>query len=216
LGQAPQGIITVGTQPTTGTVTTANVTTNVPAALTGTSNYNVTTLTMIGGQEQSNAGTLVLGGNVAYASGGQGVIGGNLNLGAANRTITVPDGLAKDDLVVTAEITGANAGAITKAGTGSLALTNPNNNYFGTNATATVTFGVNNTGGNYALTLLNATTVPITYSTNQATNVSNVAAAVAALSSVGGTLISGPAQVLTGTSTAGASNSITLDASAST
>jgi fibronectin-binding autotransporter adhesin len=77
---------------------------------------------------QTGAGTLTLGGNVAYDATNNpagGAINGKLDLGASTRTFTVGDSTTVvADLTVGAVISGAVG--ITKAGAGTLVLTNAN------------------------------------------------------------------------------------------
>jgi len=114
------------------------------------------TLTMTGGSVMTETGTFTLGGNVttnAFSS--SATISGNFNLGA-NRTFTVADGTAADDLVVSANINSSGAN-LTKAGAGRMVLSGSNllkdvavsagtltlrnSNALGTGATPTVSSG---------------------------------------------------------------------------
>ena len=94
--------------------------------------HTVTSLTLesgaiTGASVVTGAGVLTLGGNVALNANGSGIIGagisGNLT-SAATRTFTVANGVAADDLTISALISGA--GGVTKAGTGTLTLTGIN------------------------------------------------------------------------------------------
>src|SRR5262249_631702 len=78
-------------------------------------------LTMNGGSVSTGGGTLALGNNVTVnPSGGPATIAGNLALGTAARTFTVNDAAARDDLIVSANLTSGTGGALVKAGTGVL------------------------------------------------------------------------------------------------
>src|SRR5262249_54133467 len=81
-------------------------------------------LTMHGGSINTGTGTLTLGSNVTYNASAAATIAGNLNLGGGNRTFTVNDGAALNDLTISALITGGAGSALTKAGTGTLLLGN--------------------------------------------------------------------------------------------
>jgi fibronectin-binding autotransporter adhesin len=77
----------------------------------------------------TGAGTLTLGGNVTFTATGNplgSTISGNVALGAATRTFTVNDSTsAATDLAVSAVLS-STGGGLTKAGTGTLALTGAN------------------------------------------------------------------------------------------
>ena len=81
-----------------------------------------------GAQVTTGAGTLTLGGNVTLTTSGTGAngasISGKLDLGGATRTFNILDGAAGVDLTVAAVVSGS--GGITKAGTGTLALSGAN------------------------------------------------------------------------------------------
>jgi autotransporter-associated beta strand protein len=81
----------------------------------------------------ASTAVLTLGGNITYRSGlgtgsvglnGQATISANIATGNANRTITVGNGSAVDDLVISGGISGS--GIITKAGSGILLLSGAN------------------------------------------------------------------------------------------
>jgi autotransporter-associated beta strand protein len=114
------------------------------------------TLTMTGGSVITETGTFTLGGDVTTnAFTASATISGNFNLGA-NRTFTVADGAAADDLVVSANINSSGAN-LTKAGAGRMVLSGSNllhdvavsagtltlrnSNALGTGATPTVSSG---------------------------------------------------------------------------
>jgi len=114
------------------------------------------TLTMTGGSVMTETGTFTLGGDVTTnAFTASATISGNFNLGA-NRTFTVADGAAADDLVVSANIDSSGAN-LTKAGAGRMVLSGSNllhdvtvsagtltlrnSNALGTGATPTVSSG---------------------------------------------------------------------------
>ncbi len=97
-------------------------------------NNSITTLTMNSGSVSganivTGAGTLTLGGAVTLNANGSGAVGagisGNLALGGATRTFTVNDGVATNDLVISALISDGVAG-LTKAGNGGLSLSGAN------------------------------------------------------------------------------------------
>ena len=74
------------------------------------------TLTLLGGAVTTGAGILTLTGNLtANGSPISSSISGNLNFGGTTRTLTVNDGLARDDLLISAAITN---GGLIKAGNG--------------------------------------------------------------------------------------------------
>ncbi|MBI1797420.1 MAG: autotransporter-associated beta strand repeat-containing protein [Candidatus Eisenbacteria bacterium] len=86
-------------------------------------------LTLTGGAVTTGTGTLTLGGTVTgNASATTATITGNLGLGG-NRTFSINDGTATDDVSITAVISGAFN--VTKSGAGTLAFT-VNNTYTGT------------------------------------------------------------------------------------
>jgi len=114
------------------------------------------TLTMTGGSVMTETGTFTLGGDVTTnANPTSATISGNFNLGG-NRTFTVADGAAADDLVVSANIDSSGAN-LTKAGAGRMVLSGSNllhdvavsagtltlrnSNALGTGATPTVSSG---------------------------------------------------------------------------
>ena len=85
-------------------------------------------LKLTGGTVTTGSGTLTLGGTLtANASATTSTITGNLGLGA-NRTFTINDGTATDDLLVSAVISGAFS--LTKSGAGTVVL-GGNNTYSG-------------------------------------------------------------------------------------
>jgi len=87
-------------------------------------NNTIASLTMTGGSVSTGVGTLTLGGNVAYTGAtNAATISGNLDLGGTTRIFQVNDGVAADDLVVSARI--ANGG-LTKTGSGRLVLAGDN------------------------------------------------------------------------------------------
>ena len=82
-------------------------------------------LTMTGGLVQSGTGTFTLGNNVTTnANATSATITGNFNLGG-NRTFTVADGGAADDLLVSANIASSGAN-LTKQGAGRMVLSGSN------------------------------------------------------------------------------------------
>jgi autotransporter-associated beta strand protein len=100
-------------------------------------NDAITTLTMESGSSSGAAvttggGTLTLGGNVTVNANGSGAVGasisggGFLDLGAANRNITVANGLAANDFDVATTIQVTGAFGITKLGAGTLTLESAN------------------------------------------------------------------------------------------
>jgi len=88
-------------------------------------NFNSTVggLTLSGGTAASGAGTLTLNGNVAGIGNTSATISGNLNLGGITREVTVTNGTAADDLVISAAVSN---GGIEKTGTGRLVLSGSN------------------------------------------------------------------------------------------
>lgn len=97
-------------------------------------NQSITTLTMnsgaiSGSTISTGAGTLTLGGTVTLNANGSGAVGasidGNLALGGTTRTFTIADGLASQDLAISAIISDGVAG-ITKSGNGRLTLSGAN------------------------------------------------------------------------------------------
>jgi len=122
-------------------------------------NFNsdaIGTLTMTGGRVDTETGTFTLGGNVTTnAFTASATISGNFNLGG-NRTFTIADGAAADDLLVSANIN-SSGNTLTKAGTGRMVLSGSNllkdvavsagtltlrnSNALGTGATPTVSSG---------------------------------------------------------------------------
>jgi autotransporter-associated beta strand protein len=82
-----------------------------------------------GADVTTGTGTLTLGGNVTLTTINQGAIGatisGNLSLGGATRTISVDNGNAVNDLVISANVSGTNVG-LQKTGTGNLVLSGTN------------------------------------------------------------------------------------------
>ena len=104
-------------------------------------NQTIGSLILNAGAVNTEAGTLSLGGNIFTAAAGtSATINGNLNLGAATRTITVANGMAANDLVIAAVISGAAGVGITKAGAGTLILTGVNT-YTGITAVAAGVLG---------------------------------------------------------------------------
>jgi fibronectin-binding autotransporter adhesin len=83
-------------------------------------------------QVTTGAGTLTVTGNITLTTAGTGAVGaiinGNLSLTSGTHTFTVADGAAAADLTVAAAMGGA--GAVTKAGPGTLVLSG-NNTYTG-------------------------------------------------------------------------------------
>lgn len=96
------------------------------------------------------SGTLTVGNNVTVNTNGSGVVGatisGNLAL-SATRIFTVADGLADNDLAISAIISGANSG-LTKSGAGTLALS-------GTNTFASTSGVVTISGGTLSVNSIN-------------------------------------------------------------
>ena len=103
-------------------------------------------LNLTGASIRLNSGAtskIVLGGNVtvndpgttafsSIANNGSGTLANGFDLNGANRTFTIANGSAATDFVVAAVVTsGTGTGALTKAGAGLMALTNPGNNYTG-------------------------------------------------------------------------------------
>jgi len=157
----------------------ANATTTIFGGTLDLDGFNETigALTLGGGAAGTTAavttgtGTLTLGGNVTYTATNNpegAIISGQLNLGSANRTITVNDSAAAGlDLAINASITATNrnltvtgagtsaitgaittgTGALTKSGTGTLTLSG-NNTYSGA---TTVSAGVLNIQSGTAL-----------------------------------------------------------------
>jgi len=84
-------------------------------------------LALTGGAVQTGAGTLTVGsGNVStLASATSSTISGKLALGGTNKTFTVADGAAADDLVISAVVS-AGGGGLVKEGPGTLVLSGPN------------------------------------------------------------------------------------------
>ncbi len=110
-------------------------TTSVTVNLGATFNLNghdetITNLTLTGGNVNTGVGALTLSGNItSIATSSAATISGLLNMGGATPTLTVNNGTAVNDLVITASI---SAGSLTKAGLGTLVLTNANLAYSGT------------------------------------------------------------------------------------
>ncbi len=111
-------------------------------------------LKLTGGTVATGTGTLTLGGTLtSNASASTSTITGNLGLGA-NRTFTINDGTATDDLLVSALVSGAFS--LTKGGTGTLVLS-ASNSYSGL---TTISAGQLIATANNALgTIAGATTV---------------------------------------------------------
>src|SRR5262249_42704602 len=145
-----------------------------------------TALTMTGGSVTSG-GTAVfgLGGNLTYNSGVQATITTKVDLLGGNRTFTINDGTALNDLVLSGQVTGLGGSAITKAGAGALLLNNSTNNYPGLSETQLLTFGGTVTGGTFALSFNGATTAPIAWDATPANLVANIQAALNALPTIG-------------------------------
>ncbi len=122
---------------------------------------SVTTLALESGSTSgasvtTGVGTLTLGGDITQIVTGTGATGalisGNLALGAS-RQITVADGVASNDLTISALISGATFG-ITKQGAGLLALSNNANTYTGQvviNAGTLSATWINNANGSSSL-----------------------------------------------------------------
>ncbi len=117
-------------------------------------NNSITTLTLNSGATTgatviTGAGTLTLGGTVTLNANGSGAVGatisGNLALAGTTRTLTVNDGIATNDLTISAIISDGVAG-ITKGGAGTLSLSGTNT-YQGTTTISAGTLEVANASG---------------------------------------------------------------------
>lgn len=109
-------------------------------------NYSdvIGTLTMTSGNVTTGTGVLTLGGNVTgNASATSATISGNLGLGG-NRTFTIADGTAVEDMIVSATVSGGNS--VTKNGAGTLVFSGPNTYTGGTTINAGVLNIQNSTG----------------------------------------------------------------------
>jgi autotransporter-associated beta strand protein len=105
----------------------------------------IANLTLTGGTVNTGAGTLTLSGTVtSNAAGSPAAINGKLNLTAAAPRLTVNNGPAVNDLVISA---GINAAGLTKVGAGTLVLSGDNSSYGGT---TTVKAGVLDLAGSAA------------------------------------------------------------------
>jgi len=112
-------------------VDTASVTVNVGAAfdLNG-HDETIANLTLTGGTVNSGIGTLTLSGNVtSNAATPSSTINGNLNLVGATPKVTVNSGIAINDLLIAATVSGSS---LTKFGLGTLVLSGNNAAYTGT------------------------------------------------------------------------------------
>ena len=181
-------------------VTSPNDTTTV-------SNVGIFALQMQGGLLQTGAGTLTLGQNITENYGVQSVIAGTLNLNPIasvgletaftataieDHVFAVQDTVAVDDLNITALITG-NGDSITKNNNGALLLANPGNNWTGVNNVETLNLIATTTSGTFALTYNQATTdlIPFVNDGTGAGTVANIAAALAALPTIGSVFANG-------------------------
>ncbi len=177
-------------------------------------------LMMTGGAVTTGTGTLTLGGTVTTsASASSATIAGNLGLGAI-RTFTINDGIATDDLLITAVVSGAFN--LTKGASGTLVLAG-SNTYTGTTTISTGQLIV--TSNNGLGTSVGSTTVAsgatlglrggVTYSTIEAVSINGtgVSAAGAIKNISGNNSFAGPI-TLTAASTIGsvtAGDALTLE-----
>jgi len=107
----------------------------------------VGTLDMTAGSVTTGAGTLTLGGTVTgNGNANSATISGNLNLGG-DRTFTIANGAAAEDMSISAVISGANK--LTKDGTGTLVLSGVNT--YGTGKDTKLEAGTIAVGNNSAL-----------------------------------------------------------------
>ncbi len=126
----------------------------------------------------TGAGTLTLGGNVNLNANGSGAIGavisGNLALGAT-RIFTINDGTAANDLSISALISGATFG-ITKAGSGTLELSNANT-YSGAtniNAGSLKLSNIDALGTSNSLTVFSGANLDIAFNNGALTNSNSI------------------------------------------
>ncbi len=152
------GDVTLDGSSATQTVSGAlNVSSGNLAAGATTNTVSAGSLTMRNAQINSGV-TVNLSGDVAFdsANNGTATIAGNLGLGSATRTFTVADGSAPTDMSVSGQITGS--GGLTKAGTGTLALSGANGYSGGTTVSAgTLTAGHNTALGSGAASITGGT-----------------------------------------------------------
>ncbi len=149
-------------------------------------------ITLTGGTIATGTGTITPTGSVTgNASAISATISGNLALGG-NRTFTINNGSAADDLLITAVVSGANS--ITKSGAGTLTLAG-NNTYTGTTSInagqliATANNGLGTSAG--GTTVASGTTLGIrggiTYGTAEPVTINGTGlSAAGAISSVSG------------------------------
>ncbi len=103
-------------------------------------------LVLNGGTVTTGAGTLTVAGAISSLSSDvSSTISGSLNLGAATRSFTIANGLAADDLAISAAVF---SGGITKDGAGTLVLGSATGNPYGGGTTVQAgTLRVSNTSG---------------------------------------------------------------------
>lgn len=173
------------TDATTGTLTIQG---GVYQDTAGGGTFTANGLTMTGGALNTGTGTFTLNGNLAYNAGfgasGTATINGNLNLNAGNRTITIADNYAVNELVVNAAISN---GRLVKAGTGGLLLNNPANSFLaGVNEVQRITIAGATAGtSQFTINFNGNVTSPITVNASDAVTAAAIDAALEALPNVG-------------------------------
>src|SRR5207248_1340837 len=123
-----------------------------------------------------------------YNSGAPSIVAGRVELVGFNRTFTIADGPSLNDVVLSANISGAPGSAITKAGNGGLLMSGTSSTYAGINDTQTLTFGAT-TATTFTLTFNGVSTAAITYSTTAATTQANIQSALDTMLGAGNTLV---------------------------
>jgi autotransporter-associated beta strand protein len=113
----------------------------------------VGSLTLADGTVTTGSGLLTLGGDItSQAAATTAVISGRLDLGGHTRTVSVADGTAEPDLLISAVISGSHGEGLIKTGDGTLVLTGINT-YTGTTEVRAGTLVLNGSLANSAVTV---------------------------------------------------------------